>query len=165
MKIGRKEADLKKILLYSLPVLIIVLFIIFLKMPKDCGSDIECFNKAAQKCSASTLTLPSQGSLFYYKIYGSSGDNCVVKIQILELDAVPEIKEKFENKYMICNIPKSDITNSVGIGALQKTTEKCTGPLKEAILQSVIEKLYSVITQNIGKITVELEDTLKPVSE
>jgi hypothetical protein len=164
----RKKKEVKKIekyILYALPILIIILIIIFIKMPKDCGSDTECFNEAAQKCKPSTLTLSSQGNIFEYKIYGESKEKCVVKIKILSLESSPELKEKFENKYMVCKIPKEEIKKSIGFSTLQKTTEYCTGPLKEALLEKVIEKLYSIITQNIGEIVLEAEDILTPVEK
>ena len=57
---------------------------------------------------------------------------------------------------MTCNIPY-DVLDYVNILEEQRLLSYCSGPLKEAMLELMIEKLYGSIAQNFGTILNELE--------
>ena len=57
---------------------------------------------------------------------------------------------------MTCNIPY-EFLDVIQVTNDQKIMDYCSGPLKEAMLEFMIEKLYGSIAQNFGGILAELE--------
>ena len=153
--------DKKKVLIY-LAVILFALIILYFFSSDNCGTDKSCFNKNTKKCTLSKLTMESQGNILSYEIRGRSGNDCIVNVKMLKLsEGTPvDITNKLEGKSMVCKIKKGFTTNF--LENLDKTLNSCTGPLKESMLELIIEKLYALIIQNIGKIAVELQDVLKP---
>lgn len=144
--------------LFWLLVILVIFAIFFNGLEKNCG-DEACFNDLFSQCKKANLRLGDDGHLFLYRVTGNSmKDFCTVSIKMEKLNETsnPSLKEKFSGKVMTCDIPYELLAN-VKITEEQKILDYCHGPLKEAMLEFMIEKLYGSIAQNFGGILAELE--------
>ena len=161
MSPGKKGGDSIKVeitkYLFWLLLFLIAFSIFFSGLEKNC-SDETCFNKMMKECKKANLELESNGHLFLYTINGNNAKNiCSVTIKLEKLDqnADPSLKERFTGKEMICNIPY-EFLGVIKITEEQKILDYCSGPLKESMLEFMIEKLYGSIAQNFGGILAQL---------
>src|SRR3989344_6379199 len=72
----------KRNLIILISILLIFVLYLYFFTPQDCGTDKECFNKLASRCSLVNVVSQSQAFTFLYEIRGSSGDDCVVNIKM-----------------------------------------------------------------------------------
>lgn len=137
-----------------LPLIFLVLFIVIFILTnyqKDCEYNKGCFDDALNKCIKAKHLSEEEESLFEYKIIGKKSDNCVVEIKLLSLDPGNELKESFLGKSMTCSLPLDKEINL-------ETIEYCTGPLKEAMYELIIQKMYNIMAQSLGDIMLELQE-------
>ncbi len=155
----------KNLLLTILGLVIFTLILLYIYSPTDCGNDKVCFDKYAKTCSRSKITASFNGNMFNYEIKGSQNKDCIINIKLSEVNPnTPlDVKNKLLGRSMLCKIPKINLSTQK-LEDTNKLLDSCTGPLKEGMLELIIEKMYSIIIQNMGKITTELEKTLKPIS-
>ena len=141
--------------------LIVVVLVIFLGIPKNCGSNEECFNLKASNCKKVKAVLVKDKNEISYKILGKTKEDCIAKVTMQKVsDKYPmEVKEVLEKKSMDCNIPRSLIQEK-GITGISNIYDYCTGPLKEAFLDITLQKLYEVVVKNIGTLTSGLQQVL-----
>ena len=168
MKEEKKEDVKTEITKYLFWLLIILaLFGIFFNgLEKNC-KDESCFNDLFSQCKKANLRLENDGHLFLYRVIGNNmKDFCTVSIKLEKLNETsnPSLKEKFSGKEMTCNIPY-EFLDTVKVTEEQKILDYCHGPLKEAMLEFMIEKLYGSIAQNFGGILAQLEKWLFLSSE
>ncbi|MFH1376201.1 MAG: hypothetical protein ABIH25_01050 [Candidatus Woesearchaeota archaeon] len=149
---------------YLLPLFFLIIFIILVFLlfyENDCGNSKTCFDQAFESCDKSRVVLEEDQNKFQYQIIGSKTDSCVVKITITELDpnSRKDVIEKFEGKYMTCNIPQDQTleTGSFLDYEAQNILQYCSGPLKESIYELIIEKLYNVLAENLGEIISQIQ--------
>jgi len=138
-----------------IPLIFIFIFglsIFYISYEKDCGYDSVCFQESFKLCDKSSYKLNEQGVLFEYRILGRSQDSCKVEVSVIDIidSADPESDELFIGKEMICNIPENQIFTI-------DTLSLCTGPLKEAMYELIIQKVYSILAQNLGELIYELK--------
>ena len=117
----------------------------------DCGESKSCYDRHMESCKRTKLTTYDEGSTFIYQIARSQGGNCIVDIT---LSSMPEEADEdsqllFEGKSMTCSIPK-------GTEFYTETLPYCTGPLKEAIYELTIQKMYNILAQTLGDIMQDL---------
>jgi hypothetical protein len=141
---------------YLYPLFFLILFVILaflLFYEKDCKSSKECFDNSFKNCDKAKVTLEEEKNIFEYRIIGSKSDNCIVKATILQVDpnARKEVIDKFEGKSMTCTLPKSQTFETGNL------LQYCTGPLKEAIYELIIQKLYNILAENLGDIIASLQ--------
>ena len=141
---------------------IVLVGVLIFSTPKNCGTDEACFRAAAENCKLAKLTSFKGENTFSYEIRGSRGNNCLVTVEIIKISdgASVDLKQAFEGKNMICNIPRQQFTDT-SITEIDNIIDYCTGPLKEAMLEVMIKELYSIIANNLGSIVIELEDLIK----
>jgi len=155
----KKRMVIKLVVLLVLIVLFIGFW--FFTRPDNCGSDESCFNSHFIKCSKAKADLVNKDSNnFNFEIKGSFDNNCIVEATLISMpESRPvDIRKALEEKSMTCSIPK-DI--NIQIAQIENINDYCTGQLKEASLQITIEKMYSIIVQNIGPLASEFKDVLK----
>lgn len=114
---------------------------------KACQTE-ECFLDALTYCQKASYTTDKEGNIWTYKIKNVLGfykDTCIVEVKNVKV-ASPTAK-KIEGKSMICRIPKSYAGTFLEI---HQKLEFCSGPLKEALQEILIDKLYKYIIQNLG---------------
>lgn len=139
-------------------ILIILLGVsLYYYFPKNCKSSLECFEGYAQKCRRAQIGIYNEGNLFKYEIKGGSGDNCILNVELVKLKegSNSELVELLQGRDMLCSVPK-DVFSEKTVMEIKELSNYCSGPLKEAMLQLTIERLYSVIISNLGNITAEL---------
>lgn len=164
MKYSRKKLrsfPYQKLIIIFIIVVVVYLFFFSGFFKKDCGQDTNCFNSMAQKCKPSTYLNIKDGSYYEYKIKGSEKDNCIiyVKLEKMAPGSSIDLINSFQGKDMICSIPKQEL-NNIDILDMESFLNYCTGPLKEAIYELMIKKLYGLIIQNMGDIVTEIQKQL-----
>ena len=137
-------------LLRILPIFIIILFIIsifYFSYEYDCGDSKSCYDRHLQNCKKTRLAVEDEGSSFTYQILGSEKDMCKVRVTLIDMPQETNIEtaQLFEGKAMECKIPKSSTFDT-------EILEYCTGPLKEAIYEFTIQKMYNILAQSLGDI-------------
>ncbi len=132
----------------------------FLIIGRSCRT-MDCFEKSADKCFPTRIYKISNGNIFYYRIRPSLGKVCKLEIKIKELsiDSPIELKNLFEGKSMHCKIPK-EIFSSEFI-ELGKSMDYCTGPLKEAMYELMIQRMYDLSVKQMSGVVSEMEKALK----
>lgn len=142
--------DKKKVIVVIL-LLIAMGITLFLNYSKDCNKDEGCFNKYLSTCSKAKATLYVGENEQLFEILGSKQQSCMIltKITLVDGKATPEVKKFLEGKGMVCDIPKTVLAKNK-ISEVSSFGDYCTGPLKEALLQITVEKLYEIIVKNLG---------------
>lgn len=151
-----------KLVLAILSIFVIVTFLAFYFgiIKKTCDDD-QCFNQALKDCSMAKYLKVQDLNYYKYSIDGSSGDNCKLSIELVKM-AVGTPQEKidmFEGKGMRCEIPNQELQN-IEAGNIEGILSYCSGSLKEAMYEQIIEKLYTLIVSNMGEILFEIDDVL-----
>jgi len=155
---SKKKVSRWKILLLGLLIVAFIILLI-LTFTKNCREDKVCFSEAFSKCMKAKVVSVDDGNKYLYEIQGSQEDSCVIAVHIqeMEMNVSTTIKERLTGKGMVCEVPSNvDIYNTKELSAY------CTGPLKEALLQMTVEKLYGFIIKTFGQVVVQesLDDTL-----
>ena len=89
-----------------------------------------------------------------YTILGTSQGKCETNVKIIQVKKGALEIENLEGKEMNC------FTSISSAEMPEKTIENCHGELKEQIQGIIINRLYSQILQNIGKIGEETSKVL-----
>lgn len=149
--------DKKKVILLAVLAAAIV-FLITLSTPKNCRSDISCFDQKAVKCSKAEVNSFSNENKYHYEIIGKKSGVCIIDVKLLELapTRTSEMKRALEGKSMACSLPLK-ILGKQSITKIENLNDMCSGQLKEATLQLTIDKMYEIIVQNIGPIATQFQ--------
>ncbi len=147
---------IKKIVLYSSILIIIITSLIILGMSlysfQSCKT-WDCFNQNLASCSKAKFA-GGRDIIFGYTINGKTNDFCEVQVEYLQGEIANKDAEKLANEKMICFLPK-------GIVMLPETElNNCHGILKEKLQEQLISKLHNFILQNLGQINKELLNPL-----
>ncbi len=148
------------IIVIVIGVLIILSILFFIFNTKDCKTS-GCFEKAALKCNKATIKVQeANGSISQYTIKGDKGSNCLLHIELKKMSSLSqEMKDKFEGKDMLCQIPKNEFSR-MKIEEMGSNLDYCHGPLKEEIYDVVIKKLYNLVIRDMGSVLQEVERVL-----
>ena len=135
--------------LIAVVVLVYVFWMLFFSY-EDCGS-WDCFNENLKVCDK-TRFIGGEEMVFEYTVLGKSGDSCEVNVVLLQGSLGAKDSSFLEGREMVCDLPfgvvmlpESDMVN-------------CHGLLKEGLQDLMIERLYSYIIDNLGKINLEILD-------
>lgn len=128
---------------------------------KTCNDEL-CFKDALKNCDYAKFLTTKNFNYYTYAINGPTNGDCdlTIKLEKMAAGTPTEKITQFEGKSMRCRIPKSEIAKMEDLN-FDKALNYCSGPLKEAMYELIIEKLYSVIIQNMGSIIGAVEDTLR----
>ncbi|MDD5132980.1 MAG: hypothetical protein PHD81_03395 [Candidatus Nanoarchaeia archaeon] len=150
-----------KVAIITLIIVLIILSIIYFFVPKNCNYNEECFNKVLEKCGRAQVFKVIDFNTYLYEVKGTYKGNCLLNIKVMELAGVQEeiVKEKLENRGMLCKIPK-DKLQTIDLTNLDILLDYCTGPLKEGLLEIIIQKFYEQVVTNIGPISAEMQKQL-----
>ena len=119
-----------------------------------------CFQEASKSCKPAKVHVNNEDNILLYKIQGLEKNNCIFLISVEKIGQNnQELKDLFEGKSMTCKVPREELV-SLNIIEEPKISNYCTGPLKEAMYELIIKKLYSTIAQNLGPIYTEMEKAL-----
>ena len=144
----------REVLVFLFIIISIITTILILNYEKNCGFDNECMQKSAQKCTRASLYRVEESNILKYQIMGKDRDNCGVKVTVERVSPLAsyETQQLFEGKSMTCSIPKT-----VEIQESKEIIAYCTGPLKEAIYELIIKKIYNYVALNLGELISELK--------
>tara|TARA_Y100000310_G_scaffold345483_1_gene465510 strand:+ start:862 stop:1305 length:444 start_codon:yes stop_codon:yes gene_type:complete len=139
-----------------IPLIFIILFVfvvLYISYEKDCAYDQSCFDLAFESCDRATYFSDEGGSLFQYTIKGSARSGCEVEVSVIQVsqEADQDTKDLFPGKSMTCYIPENQEFTV-------DTLTLCTGPLKEAMYELIIQKMYSILAQNLGDLIYQLQE-------
>lgn len=150
-----------KVAITTLVLFLIVLAGIYFFVPKNCNYNEECFNSILEKCGRAQVFKVIDANTYLYEVKGTYKGNCLINIKVMELAGVQEdiVKEKLENAGMLCKIPK-DKLQTINLQDLDILLDYCTGPLKEGLLEIIIQKFYEQVVSNIGPISAEMQKQL-----
>ncbi len=163
-----KKARRNRIITVSvifLVILILAIILYFTSRTTDCKSDISCFDRMLSMQRPAKFTDIDEGVIYQYTSkqcnIGSSNKKGNMEIKLLKLQegSSQELKSLFEGKEMCCNIPKENLTATY-LRKEEETLDYCSGPLKEAMYELMLRKLYTVIAKNIGSIATEMRNAL-----
>ena len=136
-------------------IIIFLFFLIFFSglIKKNCHSDVICFNSQAYACKSSTVQATINNNLYQFTIYGPSQNNCVIESKLVAMakGTPQDIVSKIEGKSMICKIPRS-ILRERSIVDINNVVDYCSGPLKEGLYEILLNRMYTLIVQNLGQI-------------
>lgn len=152
MKRKKEEGSIKKIFLAVLAVLIIATALAS-NYEKNCSYSEECFNNAFRDCTKAKVIAYQNSNTLEYKIIEQEKDNCIVKIKIIDVNPLVDqnTKDTFQNKEMMCYLPIEE-------GFTTDKLNYCEGPLKEAIYELTIQKMYNLLAQNLGEIISQMKE-------
>ncbi len=155
-----KFLDKKKIIII-LVLIVILLSLIVSTKAKNCKTNDECFNKATAQCSLAKVITKTNDNLYNYEILGKNKDNCIIEVKLLNLsDSQPkDLKEALNDRSMKCSISREFLKTKT-IKDIENINDHCTGPLKEAILEVTLEKMYELVVKNLGSISKELANPI-----
>ena|SRR3989344_5775508 len=128
--------------------------------PKTCDT-AGCFEVAAAECKkAEFLFNDGDKTITSYKIIGEEDDNCKLDIKIKEMISFSEsTKKQFEGKKMTCLIPKEEFSR-MKFEEMGGNLDYCSGPLKEAMYESIVKKLYNLVVKDMSAVLDEIEKGL-----
>jgi hypothetical protein len=137
----------------ALIVLAIIIYAIwfFFFSYKNCENDWDCFNSRLEKCDR-TKFIGGDDMIFEYSIRGKSGGECKVDVELLQGELNNQDSIALENKLMSCYLPLSVIMLP------ESDIDYCHGVLKEGLQDLIINEMYSILVQNLGRINLELVD-------
>lgn len=150
------------ILIILIAILIILSPLYFIFRPERCET-AGCFETAADNCDkALILVEEAQGTTTsQYTIQGKDNDNCILKVEVKEVSSKfsESTREKFEDKEMLCEIPLNEFSR-MPLEQMGANLDYCHGPLKEAMYEAVVKKLYNLVVKDMATILEEVERNL-----
>lgn len=152
----------QKILLTLTIVFFLVIATFLLGLIKKTCENADCFKESLRRCSTAKYLQLENFNYYKWTINGKSRNDCEIDIKLVKMAAGTPIDRilQFEGKDMSCRVPLS-VLQTTESSKVENILNYCTGPLKEAIYQSIIERLYTVIVANLGTAIKELEKTIK----
>ncbi|MDP4012131.1 MAG: hypothetical protein Q8R00_00800 [Candidatus Nanoarchaeia archaeon] len=154
--------NIEKLKRHRFHILVIIIFVILTitalyfsgVFKKNC-SDQACFDNALRTCSGASYSLVSDGNVYLYKSYLGFGDTCKLKVKMVKAVTGADIQyNKMEGKSMTCRLPREKLARE-NFSDMDDFAEFCAGPLKEAMYEIMIQKMYSLVIANLGEISLE----------
>lgn len=132
--------------------------IFFLTYNKPCN-DRECFNFAMGKCDKASWINDAKDSTWQYQTKGRNFgcyfskkycNECEINVRLLQIKTGSIDTEKLQGLDMNCKVVFGYVGNP------QDDLKRCSGELKEAMQDLIINRMHAYILQNVGKIGEEL---------
>jgi hypothetical protein len=169
MKKSKKGLPSKN-LIYKIIVAILILVILVWVLfhygiiKKNCETNKACFEERFKECKSAKVTQVINENTYTYTIKRKEGNVCLLKVKLEEtgFGTTQDIKDLFEGKEMLCQIPLTKV-QKIPFYEFKEILNYCSGPLKEAIYEQMINKLYGLVIQNMGPILSEIEKSIYTV--
>ena len=167
-KKGINRLSKNKTLKYSLLAIIGILIIFLVSyyagvFKENCKNDIHCFDSLASICKPAKVDVIKNNNLYEYFVVGPRTDGCKIKISLPRMAVGTDVflRSKFEGKSMDCIIPLH-VLSQKSINEMTDILNYCNGPLKTAMLELIVERMYSYIVKNLDSIVLVVNQT-KPL--
>jgi hypothetical protein len=144
-----KELKYKKEILVVLAVIVGAIAIYQTFSPQGCG-DFGCFSERMKTCSPTKYINEGEDASWLYQIQGIDGNNCAVRVTLLNAKEGDLGLRDFEGNAMTCFYEKGSVAYP------ERNMGSCTGILKEDLQGLVIERLYDYVVTNLGDIKEDL---------
>jgi len=115
---------------------------------KKCG-DKMCFYTELKDCQRARF-IQDGNMTFEYKILGLSKGECEINVKLLDAALPNSDLRKIKSKEMICHLPFRVLMQP------ESDISLCSGELKEAFQDLIINKLHVYIVKNLGEINSDL---------
>lgn len=117
---------------------------------------VACFESKLEGCERAEVKVEKDTGITSYKIKGKDKDNCAVEVKMEKVFGLSrENVELFMGKSMICNVPKEKLVD-IKVDDIGKDLERCSGPLKEAMYEVILKKLYTLVTKDLSSVLEEV---------
>lgn len=126
-----------------------VVYVMFFKQ-RICP-DIQCFQEASKECFRFQYTNEDVVATWKYEILGKSGDNCKIRVTLINAKSGELGIDKLAGKQMDCYTQGA-------VSYPEKDLSMCHGILKEDLLNIIITKLHGYIIDNLGKVETGIEN-------
>lgn len=133
----------------GLILVIAVLALYYTFVPTAC-IDYSCFEAHMARCTPAVFVNEEQEATWRYSVLGTTQKTCETEVTLLNAKESDVNLRKYQGESMRCYY---DIGAT---GFPEKNLAACHGPLKEAMQEIAIEKLYKYIVANLGEIRDEL---------
>lgn len=152
----------KKILITITILVIITFFAFYFGLLKKTCMTPECFEESLQKCTPAKYLKLQNLNYYKFSIMGKRGDSCRVNVELVKMAEGTALDKRamFEGKGMVCRVP-TDSLAKVKSDNVEGILNYCSGPLKEAMYELIIQKLYTIVIANLGDIIGEIQATIK----
>ncbi|MBI2105646.1 hypothetical protein HYT56_02295 [Candidatus Woesearchaeota archaeon] len=140
-------------------ILLSPLYLVF--KPKACDT-AGCFEQAAAECKKAKILADDAGkTISEYTIKGKDDEDCILKVEVKEVssDFSATTRRQFEGKFMLCKIPRNEFSR-MKFEAMGGNLDYCSGPLKEAMYDIVVKKLYNLVVKDMSTVLDEIERKL-----
>jgi len=161
---SKKYPKVKKIILPILLLLIIILALFYIGIFQKPCLDESCFKDALSNCNSAQYVKQKNNNLYVYTIFNSIDKECSIDIKLERLapGSDPDLVRLLEGKSMSCKIPKTLLAET-NLDDLDNILQYCTGELKEGILELIIQKMYTLIIENLDEIVQQSKEFLTEV--
>ena len=139
-------------ILFILVIIALVLasYVTFFYQPKC--PDVTCWQNKFSECKRAKYIHSPIDVTWEYKINGKIDNKCEVEVKAVEIKRGLKKTEILIGKSMSCYLPIG------ATSAPEGNPNLCTGPLKEAMQDLIIQKLHEYVVQNIGQVSEELTE-------
>ncbi|MFH1637877.1 MAG: hypothetical protein ABIB71_05615 [Candidatus Woesearchaeota archaeon] len=150
----------KFLILITAIVIITFLLYNFGYIKKTCDTD-ACFQRSLNSCSPTKYITLNNMNYYKYSIMGQRASGCRINVELVRMaeGTPPDKVERFEGKGMACIVPR-DKLKSLNSTNIEGMLGHCSGPLKEAMYEHIIEKLYTIVIANLGNVIEEVRTTI-----
>ncbi len=127
-----------------------------------CGTDKFCFSENAESCDPAEVYISRENNVYYYKMTPTLKNQCniLIKFERAQKGTLPEHTTILEGKTMTCKIPKSEM-RSLDVLNMENVIQHCSGPLKEALYELIVKRMYELIVLNLNEITSEAQKAMR----
>lgn len=139
------------LIIISLIIVIILALLLnsFFGQGKKCAEQ-ECFDSLMSQCNYGSYINEEEQASWKYEIQGKNGEECVVKVTLLQAKEGDLELRDFERHTMECSFEFGKVSQP------EEDLSACHGRLKEDLQELLIKKLHSYILENLDQIREEL---------
>lgn len=152
----------KRILIvFSILIIALAIFYHYGYLKKTCDTE-ECFIKSLNHCTPAKYFMSQDYNIYRYAVMGTREGHCRVDISLVKMaEGTPILKvQRFEGKEMKCLIGR-DKLNTIDTIKIDNVLNYCSGELKEAMYEEIIEKLYTLLVSNLGDAVKDLKSQIQ----
>lgn len=149
------------LIVLTILIIALALFYHYGYLKKTCDTE-DCFVKSLHHCTPAKYFLSQNYNIYRYSIMGTREGGCRIDIGLVKMAEGTSIQriQQFEGKNMRCIIPQRDLIGIENV-KIDGLLNYCSGPLKEAMYEEIIEKLYTLLVSNLGDTIKELKQQIQ----
>ncbi|PIN77877.1 hypothetical protein COV15_01115 [Candidatus Woesearchaeota archaeon CG10_big_fil_rev_8_21_14_0_10_34_12] len=144
----------RKTLAVILVLIVVLIGIYFLAFHEKKCSDKACFEERIAKCKRTSFINEKSDMVLKYNVIGKIGGKCRTDVLVLEV-------KKGTSDVVVLNGKKMSCLTPIGVISYpEEDISKCSGKLKEDVQTLIINRMYTYVLENMGKINDELDKVI-----